>query len=69
MLWKAPTVHIILFLIKGKDTTVVDNSKIIIVMMPFGNCLNLQQVEMGESFSNGVHVLGGGSAFAGCVVM
>lgn len=32
------------------------------------NCLNLQQVEM-RSFSNGVHVLGGGSALAGRVIV
>ena len=57
-----------LSLIKGRDTTIVDNSKIIIVMMRFGNCLNLQRLER-EGGSNGVHVLGGGSALAGCVVV
>ena len=36
--------------------------------MRFGNCLNLQRLE-GEGGSNGVHVLGGGSTLAGCVVM
>lgn len=38
-----------LLAIKGKDTTVVDNSKIN-VMMQIGNCLNLQQIEMRSFF-------------------
>lgn len=42
-------------------------------MMWVGNCLNLQQVQTcgrgGGGVSNGVHVLGGGSALAGCVIV
>lgn len=37
-------------------------------MMHFGNCLNLQRVG-GREVSNGVHVLGGGSTLAGCIIM